>query len=445
VRIKFRSQYSLFDQFGEHKIGKELQEISKLLDSHPEIYDIAAGDLMRNCQSTGREGMSVESAVRCAIFQKHRQLTYQELAFALEDSRSCEAFARVSGKMPKKSSLQSVIGAISAKTWEAINRTFVLLASVKDVENGKVTRTDSTVIESHIAHPRDSQMLFSGVRVMVRLLKQARRLNGGSDIDVHSRLRRAKKRHRSIPGKHESKRRLLYKDLIKVTREQLQSLKQAYFVLSKCKNMDAKIQSWFEQVSHFEPLILNVIDQAERRIIKGEKVPAAEKIVSLFEPHANIIVKAPRQTQYGHKLNVTTGKSNMIIDAVIESGNPADSSCFIPMVERQIDIYGAPPDKVSADGGYASRDNLNAAKALGVRDVGFHKKRGLMIEDMVKSKWIYRQLRNFRAGVEANISWLKRSYGLRRCNWKGLERFKSYVWSSIVTYNLVLLARASPG
>jgi IS5 family transposase len=70
---------------------------------------------------------------------------------------------------------------------------------------------------------------------------------------------------------------------------------------------------------------------------------------------------------------------------------------------------------MAADGGYASRDNLNQAKARGVKDVAFHKKRGIAIEDMAKSPWVYRKLRNFRAGIEAGISCLKRAYGAARC------------------------------
>ena len=99
---------------------------------------------------------------------------------------------------------------------------------------------------------------------------------------------------------------------------------------------------------------------------------------------------------------------------------------------------------MAADGGYATRDNLEQAKARGVSDVAFHKKRGLAIEDMVKSRWVYRRLRNFRAGVEAGISCLKRAYGLTRSTWRGLAHFKAYVWSSVVAYNLTLLARLKP-
>jgi hypothetical protein len=88
--------------------------------------------------------------------------------------------------------------------------------------------------------------------------------------------------------------------------------------------------------------------------------------------------------------------------------------------------------QLAADGGYASRDNLTAAKAPGVKDVAFHKKRGLAVEDMVKSHWVYRKLRNFRAGIEAGISCLKRAYGLARCTWRGLDYFKTYIWPAVV-------------
>jgi hypothetical protein len=119
--------------------------------------------------------------------------------------------------------------------------------------------------------------------------------------------------------------------------------------------------------------------------------------------------------QYGHKLNLVTGHSGLILNVVVEAGNPADAERFLPMLERQIARCGVPPRQVAADGGYASQDNLTVAKARGVKDVAFHKKRGLAVEDMVKSRWVYRKLRNFRAGIEAGISCLKRAYGLARC------------------------------
>ena len=131
----------------------------------------------------------------------------------------------------------------------------------------------------------------------------------------------------------------------------------------------------------------------------------------------------------------------MILDIVIEQGNPADSERFLPMIENHIGTYGRPPQKITADGSDKSKDNLKKAKDEGIKDVAFHKKRGLETKDMAKSDWVYNQLKNFRAGIESNISQQKRIYGLRRFLFQGLPHFKAYVWSAVVTYNLTLFTR----
>ncbi len=108
---------------------------------------------------------------------------------------------------------------------------------------------------------------------------------------------------------------------------------------------------------------------------------------------------------------------------------------------RQEEIYGQVPRQAVYDGGFASKLNLEKIKKLGVKDVAFSKKRGLKVSDMAKSTWVYKRLRDFRAGIEGMISFLKRCFGLRRCNWRGFESFKSYAWSSVITANLLLMAR----
>ena len=165
------------------------------------------------------------------------------------------------------------------------------------------------------------------------------------------------------------------------------------------ESTETAVARWRAEVDHYLPLIARIIAQSQRRVLDGEAVPAGEKLVSLFEPHADIIVKGGRQVQYGHKLNLATGKSGLILDVVIEAGNPADAERFLPMLDRHIARAGAPPRQTAADGAYASRANLTAAKTRGVADVAFHKKCGIAVADMVKSPWVYRRLRNFRAGT----------------------------------------------
>ena len=438
-------QASLFDVFAEHEIGRELKAMSQWLDEHRGLLGLVAGDLRRHgIQETGRHGLPAEAVLRSALLKQQRQLSYEELAFHLEDSASFRAFARLPlSWSPKKSVLHKTISAISAASWEAINRTVVSSARQEKLEHGTVVRIDSTVTQALMHAPSDSSLLWDGVRVMTRLLEQAMAIPGAPAIVWRNHRRLAKKRALAIQysrGKaHKAK---LYCDLIAATRATVGTLQHAAQRLTACVSLEAEL--WRSQLRHYLPLIERVIDQAERRVLAGEAVPAGEKLVSLFEPHADIIVKGGRDVHYGHKLNLTTGRSGLIFDVVIETGNPADSERFLPMLDRHIALCGSPPRQVAADGGYATRDNLEQAKARGVSDVAFHKKRGLAIEDMVKSRWVYRRLRNFRAGVEAGISCLKRAYGLTRSTWRGLAHFKAYVWSSVVAYNLTLLARLKP-
>ena len=438
-------QASIFDLFAEHEIGRELKGMSQWLDEHHDLLALVAKDLGRGAvQATGRQGLTVETVLRCALLKQHRQLTYEELAFHLEDSASFRAFARLPRSwVPKKSVLQNTISAIRAETWEQINRALLVSAKQEKVEDGSVLRLDSTVTEALMHEPSDSSLLWDAVRVMVRLLKQANALLGGVGQSWCDHRRAAKKKARAIQySRGQRKRVQLYRELLEITRATLAYLQQVAAQLDRVG--DLLVVFWQAEFCHHRPLVEQIIAQTERRVLAGEQVPAGEKLVSLFEPHADIIVKGSRKIEYGHKLNLTTGRSGLILDLVIEAGNPADTERFLPMLERHIAFYGKTPRQGAADGGYASRDNLNQAKALGVRDMAFHKKKGLRIEDMVRSNWVYRKLRNFRAGVEANISCLKRAYGLGRCTWRGLRHFEAYVWSSAVAYNLALFARLRP-
>lgn len=136
------------------------------------------------------------------------------------------------------------------------------------------------------------------------------------------------------------------------------------------------------------------------------------------------------------------GKSSLVLDCVTPRGNPADSSQVEALLDRQKEIYGSYPRQVSLDAGFASKENLRMAKQdKRIPDVAFATKAGLKIADMVKSRGVYEKLRRFRAGIEACISHLKRIFGWDRCDWRGWEHFQRYVRLSVVSYNLLVLAR----
>lgn len=243
-------------------------------------------------------------------------------------------------------------------------------------------------------------------------------------------------------AKNDKKRRKHYRQLIKVADDAVVYGYMALHSLKGKRKRPAARKKIAEALEALCSLALDVIDQATRRVLKGAKVPSEEKVVSIFEPHTDVIVKDNRDTLFGHKVFIAAGKSGIITDCVIERGNPADSEMFERMVVRHKERFGVAPQQTAADGGFASKDNLDKAKKMGVKDCVFHKKRGIDEKQMAGSPWIYKKLRRFRAGIEAVISWGKRSFGLDRCIWRGWESFQSYVLSGVVANNLEVLARA---
>lgn len=448
MRQKRDPQRNLLHLMPRNKVARELEAISQVLDQNPGILDPVFQDLVKYQRTdTGRGGMTAEQVLRCAILKQYRELTYKELAFHLEDSIAFRSFARLDlGQYPCGSTLQDNIKAIAAETWEAVNRMVLEQAAQQKVEKGRVVRLDSTVVESHIHHPTDSSLLLDGIRVITRLLQAGKGLNPTPWYTFADHQRAAKKRGLQIlNARKDTVRHQAYRELLSLARRVQGYARQAIAELKGFVGADlAETIAAHQIVAQLEravALLKRVRSQTERRVLRGEKVPAGEKVVSFFECHTDVIVKGRRDTQYGHKIFLSGGRSGLILDCVIARGNPADAAMFPDLLTRQEAIYGRIPLKTAADGGFASGDNLRLAKGQGVKDVMFAKKRGLGILAMVKSRWVYKKLRNFRAGIEANISRLKRVFGLDRCNWQGWPGFRQYVWSAVVSYNVLVLGR----
>ena len=448
MRQKLTRQMSIFSVTMRHDIGKELATFSEILDATPKMLDLVYADLTRVARKdTGREGMTAEQVLRCVALKQYRNLSYEELAFHLEDSKSFRAFARLEmGQYPSSSSLQENIKPLSEETWEAVHVCLMQYALEAGIESGRKVRIDSTVVESNIHDPSDSTLLWDGIRVITRWLEEGHALAPRPDYRYCDHCRVVKKRLMVVlNAKKEEDRVSAYRDMTHYAGQVVGYVKAAIPALQSyqatCLGDMMIAMNLATQLKRAVGLLEKVISQTERRVFHNEKVPVADKVVSFFEDHTDIIVKKRRDTQFGHKIFLTGGKSNLILDCLIAKGNPADSDQYIPMLERHKKTFSKVPRQVSADGGFASKENLKDAKELGVKDAVFAKKRGLSVIDMAKSSWVYKKLRNFRAGIEANISTLKRAFGLDRCTWKGWEGFKQYVWSSIFAYNLQVIAR----
>jgi len=433
-----------------HPHARELAKMSEVLDQIPETVALVHADLLqRNGKpvdpTKGRDGLTAEQVLRALIVKQMNSFSYEELSFHLNDSVTYRSFCRIGFEdgAITTARLKVNLKRVKADTLEAINRKLVLFAAANGVEEGEKVRTDCTVVESNIHSPTDSSLLWDCVRVLTRLMSEAAEDFG---VQFNDHQLRAKRRALGILNAKNNEQRLpLYRDLLKMTDKTVKGAERIASELDEVKAGDMQqllhAGALATELRHYTELAKRVISQTERRVLYNESVPAGEKLVSIFETHTDIIVKDRRETLYGHKIALTAGASGMVTDVVVEAGNPADSTLAVEMVERQKEIYGKAPLQVSFDGGFASKENLQAIKALDVKDVAFSKRRGMAVEEMATNRSVYRALRNFRAGVEGVISYLKRSFGLDRCMWKGLASFKAYVHASVLACNLLVIAR----
>ncbi len=439
MRDMMREQLPLMQAFIEHEHAQELAGMSAALDQCAVVLERVERDLLRGRDRLlGRPGLSAEQVIRTLVVKQLNGFSYAELAFHLADSTCYRRFCRIGGleSPPSKSTLQENIKSLSAETLEAVNRRLLHWAKRVGVEKGDVVRGDCTLVESTIHPPTDSWLLWDSVRVLARELKRSREY--GVEFSDHT--RRVKRRWRAIGNARNREERVpLYRDLLRMTEETLEDASRAAWRLATIPDPEAQRSLFILQ--QYIRLGRRVVDQTRRRVLEGEVVPSREKVVSIFEPHTDIILSGRPEVGYGHKVCLTTGVSSMILDCVVLEGNPADSTLATEMIARHGTIFDAVPLAVAFDGGFASKANLTQLKAMGVAAVAFSKRCGMSIHEMVTESWIYKRLRDFRAGIEGCISFMKRCFGLSRSSWKGFASFKAYVWGSILSANLLILAR----
>ena len=205
-------------------------------------------------------------------------------------------------------------------------------------------RIDSTVVDSNIAPPLDSGLLEDGVRVLSRLMANSRSCTGVKIRFVDQRKRSKSLAFRIFHAKNPEKDRL-YPDLIRCAEIALNQTAKAIEQVARQAMDGDKAKVWIDEVEHYRGLLLRIIHQTQRRVFYGESVPASEKLVSLFEPHTDIIAKSSRNIQYGHKVNLATEQHGFITYFNIENGNPADTTLYrlrlVLGIELQFDEMGS--------------------------------------------------------------------------------------------------------
>jgi len=452
MRLITNRQTTLAFYQSSPSLKQEWDMISSVLDAKPQVLELAWRDLACNKhgkpkKQTGAKGMTAEQVVRLAIVKIKEQLSYRDLQDRVDDSIVLREFCRLGHQcMPVFTALQDNIKRIRPQTWEAINALIVEYARERKIENGQRIRIDTTAIPANIHPPTDSHQLWDCVRVLTRVLQRVEtefpRLRGR----FHDHRRIAKRMFFRIHNtRGQDHKKPLYRKLIAAAERVVAYASEALTELAaeRCATFEELLRAapYTAELEQFLPLAQGVIDQSRRRVLKGEDVPANEKIVSIFEPHTDIIKKGQRNIVYGHKILLTGGKSNLILDCVVPRGNPADAAQFMPALERAQARNAQMPTQVATDAGFASKANAREALKRGIKDLAFVAPKHKSLPELIQDTRAYKRLVKWRAGIEGIISATKRAFGLDRCTWSGFESFQAYVHLAVLAFNLQTLAR----
>lgn len=426
------------------KLSKKLEKVSEILDRDRSCLEEIAKDFKtKKSSKVGAKGMTIEQVVRIAILKQMYQLSYERLYDELNDNLSYRRFAKVhEGMVPKVMTLNENIKKISPEGWEEISKVIIKTAMALGIEKGKRVRMDSTGVESNIHYPTDGELLWDCVRVIDRIIEVVHEEYPDIDIEYHNHMKRAKKRrYRIVNTSSKEKRVEAYKDLLKVSRATEKYSESCIEELEKKVRLgEIEAVVYKENLEGYLESLKIIIKQTERRVLNDEKVESKDKLVSIFETHTDILSKGKRETIFGHKILLSGGESNLILDCMIKRGNWSDANNFAEGIDRLQEKYGHLPGEVATDGGFASKNNYDYAVSKGIKKVLFTKNISSKMVELVKSSRAYKKLKKFRAGIEGCISAAKRARGLNRCTWKGWLSFQSYVWLGVIAFNLNIMA-----
>ena len=435
-----------------------LAQLDRLLDDDSLFQQVKADLAHRFPQtpSNGRPSTPVEVILRMLVVKHLYGWSYAHAEHWVNDSLVLRQFCRVYLQpVPDDTTLIRWANLIQPDTLHHLLDHVVDLARALKVTRGRKLRIDGTVVETNIHYPTDSTLLGDGVRVLSRTLKRAQQVVGdvtqlGREV-FRDRTRSAKRQVRRIQEaarqrgeQAEQRMRTAYRRLLTTARATLTQAQQVSAALKQQAGQAA--DRLVESLNQVIPLVERVISQTRRRVLQAESVPAAEKVVSLFEPHSAIIRKGKLEhpTQFGRAIWLSEVEGGIISRYAVLTGNPPDAEQLKPSLEHHLEVFEHPPDLLAGDRGLHSAANEAYAQAQGVKQVvlpkpGFKSAERIAHE---KQSW-FRRGCHWRSGIEGRISVLKRRHQLARCLYQGEAGMERWVGWGVITQDLWVIAQAT--
>lgn len=442
-------------QFQGVHLDPSLRAISEFLDQHLPLIEQVRKDLERglNNARTGRNGIAPSQVLRSLVLMRYKNWDYRELRERINDGFTLRSFTEFDSQpVPKHDAFNRAFNRLTPETLRDINQYVIQAAVQLGLEDGKSLRVDTTVVESNIHYPTDATLLWDSVRTITRLIEDLHQKLPDGVQGFTNRTRSARRRmqalQRMTAAQRSQQQQPTYRELIRITEQVVNNARQVVEKAKAAAGADliasVGIDSLRKEITGYCQLADRVIDQCRRRVLQGETVPAEEKIYSIFESHTHMIKrgKALKPVEFGHKVFLAESAQGLITDYQVLDGNPADSTHVPSSLDRHQQTFGIPPELYAGDRGFFSAENVQACEKAGVIHVSIPQRGGHKTaeQDAVERSPAFKKGQRFRAGIEGRISVLFRGRGMKRCPFKGRQRFELLVGAAVLANNLMRIA-----
>jgi IS5 family transposase len=317
-------------------------------------------------------------------------------------------------------------------------------------------RVDTTVVEADIDYPTDADLLEQAVRKLGGLVRRIKARGAAGRTPFRDRGRAAGRRMKQLARTLRRRTGVAMAEVDRLTGQVAgiarQTLRQAEVVGRNTRRACRRRaeDGWLGRlVGELEATIgqtERLLRQTQQRLGGNRVIP--DRLVSLCDPDARPIRKGKPQhpTQFGYTLLLGEDERGFIADHQLQQGNPPDAGQLVPAVEGVIAVTGRAPGTVVGDRGFGTAANDQALEALGVKRVGLqcNGTPGKARRTLQQTR-AFRRLRNWRVGIEARISHLKRGFGLRRTRLRRLPAAKTWVGLGVFAYNLQRMTVVATG
>jgi len=425
-------------------------EADRLLEDESLIDGVfaAQGERHEHSATKGRSQTPAEMVLRLLLLKHVRNWSFDTLEREVRANLVYRDFTRIGmGKVPDAKTLARIAQALGGEVIAELHRRLVEIAQEEGVIQGRKLRVDTTVVETNIHYPTDSSLLGDGARVLTRTMKKIETRAGQMKRKVRNRMRSISKRVVSIAAasRHkgpeaEAKRKKQYRELLRYSRQILNDAKRVIAEVEEMSTRKKKrLVGLVEHLTEMADRVRRVVKQAKARVLDGiTQLPG--KIVSLFEPHSEIIRKgkASKPTEFGKLVQVQEAEQQIITHYDVFDQRPSDRDLLLGAVEAHERVLGRVPRLATADAGYYSQAQEQAVEQKGVKWVAVPNRNTKSAERKKKehSRW-FKQAQRWRTGCEGRISVLKRRHGLSRCRYRGAEGMKRWVGLGVMADTLI--------